>query len=141
MGGVTTYHDQEGIKAEVITHLRNGLSLRAISRMEGMPSHVTILDWVAADEGFADQYTRAREIGWNLRAERAVEQAEIAEDAAKGRLAFDAERWYLGKMMPKVYGDRQVIAGDPEAPILSISDAQLDARLMALISQAEKDNG
>ena len=135
------YPDQESIKAEVINHLRNGLSLRAISRMEGMPSHVTILDWVAADEGFADQYTRAREVGWNLRAERAVEQAEVAEDAAKGRLAFDAERWYLGKMMPKVYGDRQVIAGDPEAPILAVSDAQLDARLMALIAQAEKDNG
>jgi hypothetical protein len=34
-----------------------------------------------------------------------------------------------------------VIAGDPEAPILTVSDAQLDARLMALIAQAEKDNG
>ncbi len=50
------------------------------------------------DDEFDAQITRAREVGYQLRADRAILEAKCAEDAAKGRLAFDAERWYLGKL-------------------------------------------
>ena len=40
----------------------------------------------------------AREVGYLLRAEAAVEAAKNAECPQKGRLAFDAERWFLGKL-------------------------------------------
>jgi hypothetical protein len=50
------------------------------------------------------------------RAERAVIAAKTAEDAQKGRLAFDAERWFLGKVS-KALGDKTVIAGDKDNPL------------------------
>ena len=80
--------------------------MRSIGRDDAMPSKTAILDWAANNKEFADQYAHARARGWDARAEAAVEDAKMAEDAAKGRLAFDAERWYLGKMAPKKYGDK-----------------------------------
>ena len=59
-----------------------------------------------ADEGFRARIARAREIGYMARAERAVADAKKAEDAAKGRLAFDAERWLLSKLDPRRLGER-----------------------------------
>ena len=59
-----------------------------------------------ADETFRSRIARAREIGYSARAEQAVLAAKTADDAAKGRLAFDAERWLLSKLDPRRYGDR-----------------------------------
>jgi hypothetical protein len=63
-----------------------------------MPSRETVRLWQKDDEEFDLAVTHAREEGFTLRADQAVRDAKIAEDASKGRLAFDAERWYLGKL-------------------------------------------
>jgi hypothetical protein len=123
------------IAQAVCDRLEAGESLRAIARDESMPSKGLFLGWVESMPDVADQYTRARARGWDEQAERAVERAQAAEDAAKGRLAFDADRWYLGKMAPKKYGDRQVLAGDPEAPLQGLSEAQVKARLAELLAK------
>jgi hypothetical protein len=83
---------------EVLRLLSQGQSLRSICRADGMPSRETVRLWQGDDEAFGLAVTRAREEGYHDRAEAAVEGAKLAEDAAKGRLAFDAERWYLGKL-------------------------------------------
>ena len=62
-----------------------------------------------ADSAFAARIARAREIGYAARAEQAVIAAKTAEDAAKGRLAFDADRWWLSKIDPARYGDRSTV--------------------------------
>ena len=82
----------------ILERLVDGESLSAICRDEGMPAVRTVQNWMADDEDFAARITRAREAGFLVRAERAVEKAHEAKDAALGRLAFDAERWYLGKL-------------------------------------------
>ena len=85
------------------------------------------------DEGFRSRIARAREIGYAARAERAVIAAKTADDAAKGRLAFDAERWWLSKIDPRRYGDRVAVAGDPENPLQVRSARDLtDAELAAI---------
>lgn len=89
--------------------LAAGRSLRSFDRDGELPSSDFVLDWADEDEQFAGQYARARARGWDKRAEAAVEKAQEAEDATKGRLAFDAERWFLGKMAPKKYGERQTV--------------------------------
>lgn len=88
----------DALREEVVAALADGQSLNAICKREGMVSARTVYNWIEADRSFASQVTRAREVGYILRAERAVEAAKIADDAAKGRLAFDAERWMLGKL-------------------------------------------
>ena len=86
-----------------------------------------------ADETFRSRIARAREIGYAARAEKAVQDAKAAPDAAKGRLAFDAERWLLSKLDPRRYGDRTTLAGDPESPLQVRSSRELtDAELVAI---------
>lgn len=82
----------------IVDRLAEGESLSSICRDKDMPCWRTVHNWMNDDEDFAAQVTRAREVGYQLRADRAILEAKSAEDAAKGRLAFDAERWYLGKL-------------------------------------------
>ena len=86
--------------------LAEGRTLRSFDGDPTLPSSDFVLDWAEDDQEFAGQYARARARGWDNRAEAALERAHVAEDAARGRLAFDAERWFLGKMAPKKYGDK-----------------------------------
>lgn len=121
------------LATKICEHLAAGLSLRAICRLPGMPTETAIRLWTHEDSergrAFALQYTRARSIGY----ERMVEDLlEIADDtsflerpelaAAKvqqQRLAFEARRWLLSKVFPKLYGDRVEVSGDPEAPLVT----------------------
>lgn len=86
------------VRETILSRLTEGESLSSVCRSEGMPSWSTVHRWMDEDEDFAGQITRAREAGYFKRADDAIAAAARAEDAAKGRLAFDAERWYLGKL-------------------------------------------
>lgn len=144
---------------EICERIANGESLRMICREEDKPALSTVFRWLSNDRAFQDQYAMARDEQAETFADELVsisdeqeyEKVEIdgvplavkfdSTAVARNRLRVDTRKWVASKLKPKKYGDRQVIAGDPEAPILTVSDAQLDARLMALIAQAEKDNG
>jgi hypothetical protein len=86
------------VREQILAMLMEGLSLATICQKAGMPSARTVQRWQADDEEFAVAVTHAREHGFQLLADRARLNAQTAEDAAKGRLAFDADRWYLGKL-------------------------------------------
>jgi len=104
------------IVEELLEALRDGRSMREICADPRMPSRETVRQWAEADDDLALAITRAREVGFFDRAERAVEEAKAAKDPQKGRLAFDAERWFLGKVS-KAFADKTVIAGDRENPL------------------------
>lgn len=89
---------KQAVREELCERLADGESLVAICRDEKMPSVRSVQTWMADDDEFAAQITRAREAGYLIRGERAVQDAKDAADPVKGRLAFDAERWYLGKL-------------------------------------------
>lgn len=74
-----------------------------------------------------------------VRAERAVEEAKAAKDAALGRLAFDAERWYVGKLSNAFADKVRHVGGDEgDAPIQTRSTIDMaglnDEQLRALAS-------
>ena len=89
---------KEATAEELCERLAEGNSLVSVCKADDMPSVRSVQVWMGDDEEFAAQVTRARETGYLIRAEKAVEAAKIAEDAGLGRLSFDAERWYLGKL-------------------------------------------
>lgn len=89
---------KEATAEELCERLAIGRSLVSVCRDEGMPSVRSVQVWMNDDEDFAAQVMRAREAGYLIRGDNAVEEAKAAPDAALGRLAFDAERWYLGKL-------------------------------------------
>jgi hypothetical protein len=104
------------IVEELLEALRDGRSMREICEDERMPSRETVRLWAESDDDLALAIKNAREVGYFDRAERAVENAKKAKDAQLGRLAFDAERWFLGKVS-KGFADKTVIAGDKESPL------------------------
>lgn len=85
-------------RASILERLSLGESLSAICADVEMPNRSTVQRWQKDDAAFDAAVTHAREVGFEFRADQAVSAAKTAEDAAKGRLAFDAERWYLGKL-------------------------------------------
>ncbi len=117
---------------DICDRLAAGESLRRICRDPGMPDEKAVRKWAHEDSergrAFGPQYVRARTIGY----ERLVEDLlEIADDRSfigspdanaivqQQRLAFEARRWLLSKVFPKLYGDKVEISGDPDAPIVT----------------------
>lgn len=92
--------------AELLEQLAEGRSMASICTDRRMPDQSTIWRWSKADNELAKDIARAREVGYHNRAEKAVIAAQTAADPAKGRLAFDAERWYLGKLS-NAFSDNQ----------------------------------
>ncbi|QJP10465.1 DNA packaging protein [Pseudomonas multiresinivorans] len=126
-GGRPTDYSED--LAEVIClRLAEGDSLRTICRDDEMPDKATVLRWVARNEQFRDQYVRAKHEGAEALAE---EMFDIADDASndwmerldaegqgigwqingdhvrRSQLRIDVRKWYLSKIMPKKYGDKQ----------------------------------
>lgn len=111
-------------REQILALLADGESLNAICKRKGMVSARTVYNWIDADSEFASQVTRAREVGYLLRAERAVEEAKKAEDAAKGRLAFDAERWMLGKLSVALSDKQKHELSGPNGSPIPVSEVR-----------------
>lgn len=118
-GRLTNYTPE--IAATICSRLAMGESLRSICKADDMPAESTVRNWVVDDrEGFAAQYTRARDTGLDCMADEVMEIADDkTDDYQRSRLRFDARRWYLSKLAPKRYGDKvtQEHVGDPDRPV------------------------
>jgi hypothetical protein len=136
----------------ICERIANGESLRAICRDEEMPALSTVFRWLSLDTSFSEQYARAREEQADTFADEIVsisdeeattvkvdeEDVRVVFDAtavARNRLRVDARKWVASKLKPKKYGERQVLAGDPEAPLRGLTDEELEAKLAAKLQQ------
>lgn len=111
---------------EICDRIMLGEPVRQIALLEHMPEERTIYRWLASNESFRQQYTRAKE----EQAERFAEELlEIVDDGTndwierenertgqkymvqnteavgRSKLRYEARRWLMGKMKPKKYGD------------------------------------
>lgn len=94
----------------------------------GSPLHVAIRKHGSNDKTFyraldanpdaAQRYARAREVRNDRLAEETLRIADNCKDPQKAKLQVDTRKWLLSKLAPKKYGDRTVIAGDPDAPLV-----------------------
>lgn len=108
------------VRQAVLDRLANGESLHAISKDEGMPSVSHVLRWQDEDAEFAEKYTRARRIGIDALAEKAVAvSSDESLDANSRRVQLDAIKWFTSKLRPDKYGDRiaQEISGPGGGPV------------------------
>lgn len=102
---------EEDVIEELLEKLADGKSLVAICDGDSrMPTRRTVQNWANRDDELAQRILEAREVGFFARAERAVADAKCAKDPIAGRLAFDAERWYLGKLS-NAFRDKPVAIG------------------------------
>ena len=114
---------------EICARLAAGESLRSICRDDHMPDRATVANWCSRDEHFFSQYTRAREFGLDELADEVIEIADAGSgDAVRDRIRFDARRWYLSKLAPKRYGDKQEIEHKGNLTVTGLLDAAEQAR-------------
>jgi hypothetical protein len=114
------------------------MSIRAACQHLGnSPDTATIFRWLDADAAFRERYARAREAQAHVLADEMIEIADtpqvgqIVTTKADGsvetrsgdmlehrRLRIEARKWLMGKLRPKVYGDKQLHTGsDGEGPV------------------------
>lgn len=140
----------EALAERLFEELAAGRSLRSICAQDDMPETATIFRWLPVIEGFRDRYALARQAGLDAMAEEAV---SIADDGLndtyldgdgnrrtdfdvvqRSKLRVDTRKWFLSKMAPGRYGDKQDIS--ISGSITTMSQEQLDARLAELLRKA-----
>lgn len=117
----------------ILELLSKGVLMVDIYRVEGMPSASVINRWLADPKWWQD-YARAREQMCHVIAETAIKEAteNTTEDPQLARLKFDARRWYVGKIAPRVYGDRvqhQVELGESYVEALRVASQRINQRI------------
>lgn len=128
MGRPSSFTDE--IADAICDRLAEGESLRKICLSEDMPSKATVFRWLGQNEIFRDQYARAREAQADTMADEILDIADdgsndfMGEDGKyngdavqRSKLRVDARKWLAAKMLPKKYGDRQLIGSDPDNPL------------------------
>jgi hypothetical protein len=99
-----------------------GVSLREICGMPGMPSRQSIFNWLEKNEEFRQRYAIARLMQVEYWAHEIIEIADdtsgdfvINEDGERvidheninrARLRVDARKWLMAKLNPQRFGDR-----------------------------------
>ena len=137
--GRPTLYTQE-LADIVCERLANGESMRSVARDDSMPAMSTLFKWLRDIKAFSEQYTRAKEESANALFEDLLDiadnstndymtrQSKSGEDyesvnpeaIARSRLRVDTRKWALSKLMPKKYGERIAVAGEPENPLTMI---------------------
>lgn len=146
----------------ICERLAAGESLNAICKDEGFPAESTVRSWALQDiDGFAAKYTRAREIQAHFLAEQIITISDTpmpgvemivkaygATEEKHGdmlghrKLQVDARKWYLSKVLPKVYGDKLELSGELTQnmrPLANLTDAELLAERERLSGSSKSD--
>jgi hypothetical protein len=139
------FPDKEQIKDRLIAWLSEGKTLMDFCRVEVHPSFRTIYNWQAEDPVFDANIARARDIGHDAISEESLQLADkeplaVFDEAGNKRYDPGSIAWrkmqietrlkLLAKWNPKKYGDKTVLAGDPEAPLnVTVDFATFDAIL------------
>lgn len=124
-GRPTRYTETLGL--QIGEHIADGLSLRSIEAMPGMPDKKTILRWALEDRGgFATIYARARELQLEGEADEIVDisddgrndwmEREVGRDTTivvlnkeavdRSKLRVATRQWRLARLMQGKYGDK-----------------------------------
>lgn len=137
----------EEIGAYICGELVEGRSLKEICAEEGMPSRMTVYNWILRNEKFKEAYTLARMDQADTLADEII---SIADDKSndtitnpetgepmqnkewinRSRLRIDARKWIAAKMKPKKYGDMVYHRGDSNEPIsveINMGQAAIEA--------------
>jgi hypothetical protein len=140
---------------EICARLAKGEPMSRIAKDAHMPDIVNVYKWLRTDDEFRNLYETARADGAHT---YASEIAEIIDEEplaihdehgnkrfdsgsiAHKRLRMDGRKWLAAKYLPKVYGERQILAGDAENPIEVKANTEIFDALLANV-QLTKSSG
>lgn len=151
----------EEIADRICSLVANGVNLRVVCRMEGMPAWRTVYDWVVARPDFAARLAHARDLGYDALAEEALDIANtpvmgfkkvyssggdkdedsmtVTEDDMLGhrKLQIETRLKLLACWNPKKYGNKVAVGGDEGNPIKIEAEVQAQELLGALLKNIE----
>jgi hypothetical protein len=123
-----------------------------------MPAVSSVYLWLLKNKVFSDLYTRAREDQSDTLADQIMEIGDeipmmvITDEDGKvtkrmdpaginrNRLRVDARKWVAAKLKPRKYGDRQILAGDKDAPIEVVHSTVLDDTILNIERKLQLQN-
>lgn len=150
MGRPSTYTKELG---DVVCELlAQGISLRTVCLMEGMPTIATAFAWMRTKDNFLNQYARAKQESADAMAEDILDIADETNQVIKSgaekkssayaqaqRLRVDTRKWLMAKMKPKKYGDTiDVKSGGEPLPAAQIIMYSGDDRLAKVMEKRSK---
>jgi hypothetical protein len=139
----------------------NGVNLRKVCRMDGMPAWRTVYDWVVEKPDFAARLARAREMGYDSLAEEALEISNTPEIGTKKvyssgadekkdsvtvteedmiahrKLQIETRLKLLAVWDPKRYGNKMQVGGDGGDPIKIRAQVEAEELLDAILENTE----
>jgi hypothetical protein len=145
----------EEIADQICDLVSNGVNLRKVCRMEGMPAWRTVYDWVVARPDFAARLARAREMGYDALAEEALEisntpvlgQKQVMSDKSTyttvedmlghRKLQIETRLKLLACWDPKKYGNKVQLGGDADNPVRIEAEVQAEKLLGAILKNTE----
>jgi len=105
---------------EICSQLAEGISLRTVCKPDDMPNKGTVFRWLRTQEGFSDQYAKAKADSADALLEDMLHIADDdKEDVQRSRLRVDVRKWAASKLKPKKYGDKLELGSDPERPLIT----------------------
>jgi hypothetical protein len=140
-GRPSIYTDE--LAAEICRRLSAGESLRSICRDDAMPVRETVRVWQRNNPAFAELYTAARiaqaehmadelmdiaDDGSNdfvdrVRQDGSTDRVLDVEAVMRSRLRVDTRKWFLSKVLPKIYGDKIGVEVGADSALLAIMEA------------------
>lgn len=114
--------------------LAEGISVRTICKMDGMPAASTVFLWLRSYPEFVAQYGRAKEESAEALAEEMLDIADDrGEDPQSRRVRIDTRKWLAAKLKPKKYGEKLELGGKVDG----------DMKLSGIVTfvEAKKDPG
>jgi len=155
-GRPTVYTEE--IALEICTRITEGQPLTRICKDDHMPAVSSVYLWLLKNKVFSDLYTRAREDQSDTLADQIMEIGDevpmmvITDEDGKvtkrmdpaginrNRLRVDARKWIAAKLKPRKYGDRQILAGDKDAPVEIKHSNILDETILNLERKLQLQN-
>ncbi len=105
------------VAGKIVERMISGECLLKICQDHDMPSRSTVYSWIKENiEGFSYKYAYARELMADSYAEEILEIADgdpnndSPEKIVRDKLRIEARKWYVAKIAPRKYGERQTIA-------------------------------
>ena len=148
------------IAEKICELLSEGVPLREICRMEGMPAWRNIYFWMARDDDLSAHIARAREAGYDAIAEECLDIADNAtndwmdrefrnahgkievqrvvdsEHIQRSKLRIETRLKLLAKWRPEKYGEKTILTGDANGAPIKTEEAG-SGRLFELIRNME----
>ena len=136
VGRPTKYSEE--LAEQICVRLGLGESLVKICKDPEMPAQAQIYVWLQKYPDFQERYVRAREEQAETHADKIVDIADetpqikevydkdgnvvdITLDSAYiawQKQRIEARKWNAAKQRPKKYGDRQILSGDDNSPVV-----------------------